>query len=81
MRWQEVPGQSGGPWGQGEVQCGEMESTRGLGPAVSPKRDPRTCGTPSPELRPLFWDALRPEPGGRAAHVHRGFEELVRLGL
>lgn len=50
--------------------------TRGPGQAVSPERGPGTHGAPSPELKPLFWGGVRPEPGSRAASALRGFEDL-----
>lgn len=61
------------------VVCGDGKeySAGRWGPsqAVSPERDPGTCGSPCPELKPLSWDNLRPEPGSSAAYVCGAFEE------
>lgn len=77
---EEVSGQSGGHGDRKESLCGETESTWGPGPAVSPERGSETDGPPSPELKPLFGDDLGPEPGSRAADVHRVFEESYKAG-
>lgn len=74
MRWKEE--QSGGAMGSGRSTVWGDGIHFGSWPCCEPRKG--LVESASPELKPLFWGSLRPQPGSSAAYVHGVFEESCK---